>query len=128
LTPLPTGAFTPIRDITTAEKWTMLATEVSLGPTGTAQTITSQPATSGVTYYEIKQGALSPNEYWTVNIGFYCTQAAQANAVALTVGGFTTQVDPSAGAGTNDGVLGDHVSVGKFSTQAEATTSATQFA
>ncbi|TAM28704.1 MAG: phosphodiester glycosidase family protein [Paraburkholderia sp.] len=114
---------------TAPETWTMPSTDAPLGPAGTRQSITSRPVTAGVTYYQIQRGALSPNDFWTVNIGFYPTQdAAQADADALNALGFDTRLDRSAGTDIKGDALGYYLSVGKFGTQDEATAHANQIA
>lgn len=115
--------------LTATETWTMPSTEAPLGQTGTPQSITSRPVAAGVTYYQIRRGAPSPSDFWTVNIGFYRSQgAAQADATTLNAAGFTIRFDPSAGMDTNGRVLGYYLSVGKFDTQADATATATRIA
>ncbi len=114
---------------TAPETWTMPSTEAPLGPAGTRQSITSRPVTAGVTHYQIQRGTLSPNDFWTVNIGFYPTQAAAQNdAEALKALGFDTRFDRSAGTDIKGDVLGYYLSVDKFGTRAEAATFANQIA
>ncbi|KEY58852.1 exopolysaccharide biosynthesis protein related to N-acetylglucosamine-1-phosphodiester alpha-N-acetylglucosaminidase [Serratia sp. DD3] len=111
----------------TQSTWKMPVDDAPLGYSGLSQTITSQPVTAGVTYYQVKRGELSADEYWTVNIGFYTTPAAaQADADAINAAGFTTRLDQSAGTNTSGATLGYYLSVDRFNTQDEANAVASQ--
>lgn len=123
------GCGSDVNNNTPTETWTMPSSDAPLGVAGTTQTVTSQPVTDGVTYYQVKRGSVSSSDFWTVNVGFYASQAAaQADATAITAAGFTTRFDQSAGTDENGAVLGYYLSVGKFSTQADATATANQIA
>ncbi|MDN7670954.1 phosphodiester glycosidase family protein [Burkholderia oklahomensis] len=112
-----------------AQRWAMPANEMPLGPQGLAQGMSSQSVATGVTYYQIKRGAPSAADFWTVNIGFYATQAAtQTDAANLAAAGFTTRVDASAGTDLQGNVLGYWLSVGRYAAQADATATAAQIA
>ncbi|KVE43503.1 phosphodiester glycosidase family protein [Burkholderia sp. BDU5] len=112
-----------------AQRWAMPANEMPLGPQGLAQGVSSQSVATGVTYYQIKRGAPSAADFWTVNIGFYATQAAtQTDAANLAAAGFTARVDASAGTDLQGNVLGYWLSVGRYAAQADATAAAVQIA
>jgi hypothetical protein len=103
------------------ETWAMPATDAPLGIAGVSQTMTSQSVTNGVTYYQVKRGAIDPMDFWTVNIGFYKAQAAaQVDATNIAAAGFTPRVDPSAGTDMLGQVLGYYLSVGRFAAQDDA--------
>lgn len=90
-----------------AQRWAMPGTELPLGPQGLAQSVSTQTLAAGVAYYQIKRGAASAADFWTVNLGFYATQAAaQADAANLAAAGFATRVDASAGTDLQGKVLG----------------------
>lgn len=112
-----------------AQRWAMPGTELPLGPQGLAQSVSTQTLAAGVAYYQIKRGAASAADFWTVNLGFYATQAAaQADAANLAAAGFATRVDASAGTDLQGKVLGYWLSAGRYATQAEATAAAARIA
>lgn len=65
-----------------AQRWAMPGTELPLGPQGLAQSVSTQTLAAGVAYYQIKRGAASAADFWTVNLGFYATQAEATAAAA----------------------------------------------
>jgi exopolysaccharide biosynthesis protein len=112
-----------------AQSWTMPSSEMPLGPAGSTQHIAAQTVTNGVTYYHIQRGSVGAADFWTVNLGFYPTQAAAQNDVnALTAAGFATRWDASAGTNLHGKVLGYYLSVGKYASQADATAAAEKIA
>lgn len=105
----------------TAEQWAVPDSAMPLGRKNLAQTQTVQPLTDGVTFYQIKRGVQSKDDFWTVNIGFYSSQSdAQSDSIWLDKAGFTTRLDRSAGTDKKGQLLGYYLSVGKYPTQKEA--------
>ncbi len=105
----------------TAFGWTLQPTPMPLGPADIAQSITTKDVTQGVRFAQIKRGALSASEYWTVNLGFFHdAEAAKADLAAIAALGFTPRLDPGAGRDAAGRALGVWLSVGRFATQDEA--------
>jgi exopolysaccharide biosynthesis protein len=114
---------------TIAETWKLPSADMPLGPPNAAQSVTTRTVTTGVTYYHIQRGSISASDFWTVNVGFYPTEAAAQNDVhALATSGITTRFDPSAGTNLKGNVLGYYLSVGKYKSQADATAAAERIA
>lgn len=82
--------------------WTFPKTEVPLGLNGSPFSVAPQTLAPGVSYYQVKRGSISTSDYWTVNIGFFLTQAAAQTAVNdLAAKGYMTRFDPAAGTHPN---------------------------
>lgn len=108
-----------------AAAWTLPQTPLPLGPRELAQSSTMKDVAAGLRFAQIKRGALSERDFWTVNLGFYHDAAsAQADAQALTGLGFTPRIDPGAGRDAQGAPLGVWLSVGHFATQDEASAAA----
>jgi Phosphodiester glycosidase/SPOR domain len=107
--------------------WKFPKTQVPLGSQNSPFSVTSQTVTPGVTYYQVKAGTISTSDYWTVNIGFFLTQAAAQTAVSdLAAKGFVTRFDPAAGTHADGTILGYWLSYGQYTAQADAIAAASQ--
>jgi hypothetical protein len=110
---------------------------------GTHETRTTQALAPGVTLTTIDRGAVSPNDYYTVNVGIPTSsdvppdpdpdavtavigtrKAADAVAAQLAAAGWTGRVEPvrmPKFADAGPGLIGYRVRVGRFTTEADAT-------
>jgi hypothetical protein len=87
--------------------WTFPKSEIPLGVKGSSFSVAPQTLAPGVSYYQVKRGSISTTDYWTVNIGFFLTQAAAQTAASdLAARGYTTRLDPAAGTHPNGDLLG----------------------